>query len=202
MGITNLIETATEEYENSIRLTKYLTKMNMNQDRFGDTEENEMKEIKKFIEREREMKQKEQLKSILDSGNLTENERKEIEICQEPGASNRLTALPLRGAGFSLNKQEFIGALAIQYNIPIKGLPETCACGSEFTCDHAMICKKGGFISLRHNDLGDITYKLLSEVSKGAENEPMLQPVTGETLKYQTDKTENNTRMDVIALGF
>ena len=69
-------------------------------------------------------------------------------------------------------------------------------------CDHAMICKKGGFISLQHNGLRDITYELLSEVCKGVENEPMLQPLTGETLKYQTAKTENNTRLDVIALGF
>ena len=30
----------------------------------------------------------------------------------------------------------------------------------------------------------------------------MLQPLTGETLKYQTAKTENNARMDVSALGF
>ena len=123
-----------------------------------------MNEIKKSIAKERIMKQKEQLKSILDSEDLTEIERKKIEICQEPGSSNWLTALPLREAGFSLNKQEFRDALAIRYNISIKELPETCACGSEFTCDHAMICKKGGLISLRHNDLRDITYELLSEV--------------------------------------
>ena len=202
MGITNPIEIANDEYENSIRLTQNLTKMIINQDRFGSIDENKMNEIKKSIAKERELKQKEQLKSILDSEDLTEIERKKIEICQEPGASNWLTALPLREAGFSLNKQEFRDALAIRYNISIKGLPETCACGSEFTCDHAMICKKGGFISLRHNNLRDITYELLSEVCKGVENEPVLQPLTGETLKYQTAKTENNARMDVSALGF
>ena len=65
-----------------------------------------------------------------------------------------------------------------------------------------MICKKGGFISLQHNDLRDITYELLPEVCKGVENEPMLQPLTGETLKYQTAKTENNARLDMSALGF
>ena len=142
MGITNPIEIASNEYENSIRLTQNLTKMIINQDRFGIIDENEMNEIKKSIAKEREMKQKEQLKSILDSEDLTEIERKKMEICQEPGASDWLTALPLRGAGFRLNKQEFRDALAIRYNISIKGLPETCACGSEFTCDHAMICKK------------------------------------------------------------
>ena len=131
-----------------------------------------------------------------------EIERKKIEICQEPGASNWLTALPLREAGFSLNKQEFRDSLAIRYNISIRGLPETWPCGSEFTCDHAMICKKGGFTSLRHNNLRDITHELLSEVCKLVENEPMLQPLRGETLKYQTAKTENNVRMDVSALDF
>ena len=65
-----------------------------------------------------------------------------------------------------------------------------------------MICKKGGFISLRHNDLRYITYKLLSEVCKRVENEPMFQLLTGETLKYQTAKTENSARLDVSALGF
>ena len=64
-----------------------------------------------------------------------------------------------------------------------------------------MICKKG-FISLQHDDLRDITYELLSEVCKGVEYEPMLQPLTGKTLKYQTAKTENKARLDVSALGF
>ena len=107
-----------------------------------------MNEIKKLIAKEREMKPKEQLKSILDSEDLTEMERKKIEICQESGASSWLTALPLREAGFSLSKQEFRDALAIRYNISMKVLPETCACGSEFACDHTTSCKKGGFISL------------------------------------------------------
>ena len=139
MGITNPIEIASDEYENSIRLTQNLTKMIINQDRFESIDENEMNEIKKSIAKEREMKQKEQLKSILDSEDLTEIERIKIEICQEPGASNWLTALLLREAGLSLKKQECRDALAIRYNISIKGLPETCACGSELTCDHAMI---------------------------------------------------------------
>ena len=30
----------------------------------------------------------------------------------------------------------------------------------------------------------------------------MLQPLTGETLKFQTAKTKNNARLDVSALGF
>ena len=88
MGITNSIETANNEYENSIRLTQNLTRMIINQDRFGSIDENEINEIKKSIAKERETKQKEQLKSILDREDLMEMERKIIEICQEPGTSN------------------------------------------------------------------------------------------------------------------
>ena len=94
MGITNPIEITNDEYENSIRLTQNLTKMIINQERFGSIDENKMNKIKKSIAKERELKQKEQLKSILDSEDLTEIERKNIEICQELGASNWLTALP------------------------------------------------------------------------------------------------------------
>ena len=81
IGITNSIEIANDEYENSIRLNKNLTKMIINQDRFGYTEENEVKEIKRSIAKERKMKQKEQPKSILDGEDLMEIERKKIEIC-------------------------------------------------------------------------------------------------------------------------
>ena len=49
---------------------------------------------------------------------------------------------------------------------------------------HAMSCKKGGeFITIRHNDLCDLTANLLTEVCKDVDIEPQLLPVTGETLK-------------------
>ena len=43
MGITNPIEIANDEYENSIRLTQNFTKMIINQGRFGSIDENKMK---------------------------------------------------------------------------------------------------------------------------------------------------------------
>ena len=55
----NPIETVNDEYEISIRLAQNLTKMIINQDRFGSIDENKMNEIKKSIAKERELKQKE-----------------------------------------------------------------------------------------------------------------------------------------------
>ena len=64
----------------------------MIQDRFGNTEQNEMKVIRKPIANEREMKQKEQLKSFLDRDNIIV--KRKIAICNKPGTSKWITALP------------------------------------------------------------------------------------------------------------
>ena len=45
-----------------------------------------------------------------------------------------------------------------------------------------MSCKKGGFVSIRHNYLRDLAANMLSEVCKDVEIEPKLTPLTGEVL--------------------
>ena len=47
-----------------------------------------------------------------------------------------------------------------------------------------MGCKKGGFITIRHNDLRDLIANLLTEVCKDADIEPQLLPVTVEGVRY------------------
>ena len=38
------------------------------------------------------------------------------------------------------------------------------SCGVTFTVDHAMVCHMGGFPTIRHNEIRDITASLLTEV--------------------------------------
>ena len=45
-----------------------------------------------------------------------------------------------------------------------------------------MICKRGGFIIQRHNELRDLEADLLDLVCNDVETEPVLQEITGETL--------------------
>ena len=45
-----------------------------------------------------------------------------------------------------------------------------------------MSCKKGGFLKIRHNDLRDITARIVSEICKDTEIEPKLLPLSGEKL--------------------
>ena len=66
-------------------------------------------------------------------------------------------------------------------------LPTTCACGHPFSVDHSFSCKVGGFPIIRHNEIRDLTAAdLLSEVCHDVCVEPLLQPLSGETLSFVT----------------
>ena len=74
--------------------------------------------------------------------------------------------------------------------------------GCPFSVDHALNCPRGGFPSLRHNELRDITASLMKEVCHNVTTEPVLQPLSGETLNPRSAIVEDNARSDVRAEGF
>ena len=80
-------------------------------------------------------------------------------------------------------------------------LPITCVCNSPFTVDHAMPCKKGGYVINRHNEIRDTVAKILDDVCIDVKVEPTLIPLTGESLNNRTNKA-NEARLDVSANGF
>ena len=80
------------------------------------------------------------------------------------GSSAWLTVFPLQDLGFNPNKREFRDAVRLRYDWPVEDIPSTCACGEAFTVDHSMICKLGGFITQRHNELRDLEAEFLSMV--------------------------------------
>ena len=89
------------------------------------------------------------------------------ELASEKGASSWLTVIPIKDQGYDLNKREFRDAVKMRYYWEISDLPKSCVCGDIFDIDHAMICKRGGFIIQRHNELRDLdlmklTYSALS----------------------------------------
>ena len=59
----------------------------------------------------------------------------------------------------------------------------SCICWASFTVDHAMICYKRGFPTIKHNEIHD---SLLNEVYHKVGIEPSLQPLSGKSLDYCT----------------
>ena len=117
---------------------------------------------------------------------LLENLQRAVLQAKEKGSTNWLTALPLQDHGLVLNKGEFGDALNLKYNRPIKGLPTKCPCGQNFNVTHAMNCKMGGFVIIRHNELRDFEANLLNKVCTDVEIEPRLQPLEGEQMTAST----------------
>ena len=60
----------------------------------------------------------------------------------------------------------------------------------------------GGFPTIRHNELQDLTASLLTEVCHNVATEPRLQPLSGESLAYRSAITSNEARLDIRATGF
>ena len=80
--------------------------------------------------------------------------------------------------------------------------PTHCVCGQTFTTDQAMICRNGDLTFVRHNDLRDITAKLLSTVCNDVAIELPLQPLSGENLNPVLAKKTRLARADIRAHGF
>ena len=80
---------------------------------------------------------------------------------------------------FTLNKRD---AVHLRYDWHIVDTPSTCICGDTFTVDHAMVCRGGGFIIQRHNELRDLEAGILNIVCHDVQVEPVLQDIAGELL--------------------
>ena len=96
---------------------------------------------------------------------------------------------------FNLNKREFRDAVKLRYDWEIADLPAMCTCGDLFTVDHAMVCRHGGLIIQRHNEIRDLEAEMLRMVSTDVEIEPVLQEITGEELNRGANRAPD-ARLD------
>lgn len=111
---------------------------------------------------------------------LPESLKCHADVASKKGPSSWLSVLPIGEYGFHLHKGEFRDALRLRYNWQLNSTPRTCTCGAQFTVDHAMICHMGGFPTIRHNEVRDMTASLLTEVCHNVATEPPLQPLSRE----------------------
>ena len=91
--------------------------------------------------------------------------------------------------------------MKLRYYWDVPDLPSVCVCVDHFNVDHAMICKRGGFVIQHHNKLRDLQAEMLRMVCKGVETEPVLQNITGGEL-YRGADTAPDARLDILARGF
>ena len=83
----------------------------------------------------------------------------------------------------------------------MRDVPKKCGCGDDYSINHSLTCKLGGYIYLRHNAVRDTAGELLAEVSKDVKIEPALLPVTGELLPNGSN-LKDGARSDISCIGF
>ena len=86
---------------------------------------------------------------------------------------------------FDLTAQVFCDALVLCYWKPMLNVPSNCdGCGSPFSLDHALICRKGGLIMQQHNKVRDAVSDLAALVWGRVVSEPVVRDasVDGEAL--------------------
>ena len=196
LGITIVHEIAEFEYNNSKKMTKSLT----NKILMKDVPIIDEELTKSVIKNERLKHHEIKLKNL--RSRMNDHEKRQNDLMRESGSYNWLVALPIKEVGYDLNKEQFWDALRIRYNWELPRLPSDCACGSKFSFSHALSCKKGGFVSMRHNELRDITALLLKEVCPDVKKEPMLLEISNEKFNERSANTRRESRLDVSALGF
>ena len=196
LGIPVLSEIASEHFESSTKISAPLVSIMILQ---GDAlpEDHIVKNIK--LEETTKRNAKLQEKVTLINQTLSPTQLKAVNDIKDPGASNWLSAMPLEEYNFVLNKKEFRDAICLRYGKELKGLPSKCPCGQNFNLTHALNCKTGGFVIIRHNRIRDFEAELLKKTCNDVEIEPPLQPLEGEIV-HGLDGL--NAKPDVRARGF
>ena len=87
-----------------------------------------------------------------------------------------------------MNKQCFFNFIRIRYGWQLDHLPSKYKCGSTFLIDHALSCKKRGFVSLRHNQVRNLTANVFDYVCHNVCVEPQLLQLTGKDLNEKMVK--------------
>ena len=135
-------------------------------------------------------------------GRITRGQWNGVEQASGRGAPTWLMAIPLPKYDFGLNKQAFRDTIYLRYGWTPVRLPSHCPCGEAFTVAHTFIYPKGALLSIRHNQVRDITTWLLTEVCPNVGIEPTLQPLNGESFPLRSTNTEEGARLDIRAQNF
>ena len=200
MAVTTPHLNTESEYSASKLLTKDIVDHMINQNTEYKPSNERVSEIKNNIKKGRT--KAENTKPSRFRENMSKDQIRANYIRQQPGCNNWLNIIPIEEYNYNLNKQQFLDAVGLRYQLPNPNLPTQCPCGEKFDTQQTVSCKKGGFVTLHHNKLKGITGALLEEFCHDVAIKPILQPVTDSNLVPSTATKNYGARLDVNARSF
>ena len=120
-------------------------------------------------------------------------------LAREKGSGSWLTALPIKSLGYTLNKREFQDSICLRHDWRIPNTPSYCLCGVKNDINHALSCKKGGYVMMRHNCIRDLEAEIMQEVCSDVRIEPELMPLDNNLMR--NGNNAENARLDVSGIG-
>ena len=105
--------------------------------------------------------------------------------------------LPSTVNGTELSAVEFRDALNLRHARTPPGLQPSCdGCNQKFSVRHALECKKGGLVILRHNEIRDELNDLASKAfsPSAVRDEPKIQNCRNSEVKSDEDIKENSVK--------
>ena len=149
LGLGNPLHEASLEYASLVKVTTQLVEhiilqMHLLPDEFL------VRSLQQEARSERAAKLNETAKNIRETA--PPKTKRDVDLTAEKRSSAWLMVFPIQDMGFNLNKRGS-NKVQLRYEWSVANIPSKCACGDVFTVDHAMICKQGGFVIQRHNEL-------------------------------------------------
>ena len=175
-GVSNPTSFADESYNTSREAVTVIYDTIVDQHGFShEDRRKQMSRSRKKYHRIVEEKHEELLGELLIE--LPADQVRAIKRINEGSLSAWLTALPTAAVNFDLSEVEFRDALSVRYNKNLIASPTFFCdgCWSSFALRHALACKKGGLLTLRHNEIRDAVGDLASLVWKDVQREPNIK---------------------------
>ena len=197
LGIPALSEETPQQYAASTSITRPHVEAILFQSTSMPASTNVIKNEQQSIKRQNAKEKRDRIDESLSANLLTH-----VEQARDKGASSGLNAIPVEEQDLTLNKEEFRDSLRMRYNMPLSDLPSHCVCWATFSVNHALSCKKGGFVARRHDGARDLLTTLLSRVCNNVETEPKLIPLDNEQFRLQSTNRSQEARLDIKAGEF
>ena len=203
LGIANPTNTTKNNYHASVCCTEELT-VSLTDQQPLDTQQyiQSVRSTRRHLRDDRLQEAEDILRKI--RGKVDKNTRRRLQRAQETG--HWLTLMPNHLNGTALSPQEFHDSIRMRYGLLPHHLPEKCdGCRQKFSVEHAMTCKKGGLVVLRHNDVAQEWSELCCRAlaPSAVSDEPLIysgQDSNGNGANNTTTNPE--LRGDVAAHGF
>ena len=120
----------------------------------------------------------------IETPTLDPKKRRTIKQAASGKHSRWLTVIPVAHEHFDLFPTEFRDALALRFNRIILKIPAFCdGCGVIFNLQHTLDCKKGGLVTLRHNEVRDAHNEVrdaLGDTASMAYKDVVREPIVRE----------------------